>query len=86
MLWFFLIVLSGWCGFAFRTWWTILLAPILAGALGAYSVATEGENYDMHGFGYHVAALVAVVCVIAWLLGRGIAALLDRLRAPDRPT
>src|SRR3954447_396809 len=78
MPWFLLIALSFFSAVAFRPWWTVLVGPILAAALGTYSVATEGANYDMHGLGYHVAAAVAAICVVVWFLGRGLVALLDR--------
>jgi hypothetical protein len=43
--------------------------------LGTYLVADEPPDYDMHGFGYYVGGFVGLVCVAAWLLGRGLAAL-----------
>jgi hypothetical protein len=75
MAWFFLVGLSFATGLLRLPWWTVLVWPAVSFGLGAYLVADEPPNYDMPGFGYYVGGSVAVVCVAAWLLGRGLAAL-----------
>ena len=79
-VWLALIGLSFWLGLLRLPWWTILLGPMGSGGLGVYAVVTEAAGDDMHGFGYYIGGFVGVVCVAAWLLGRGAAALVRRGR------
>jgi len=78
MVWFLFVGLSFATGLMRGPWWTALAWPVASMGLGVYAVANEGPNYDMHGFGYSLGAVAAVVCVAAWLLGRGVAAIASR--------
>ena len=75
MVWLLFIVLSFATGLLRLPRWTILAWPATSVGLGVYAVATEPTHYDMHGFGDFVGAIIAAVCVIAWLLGRAASAL-----------
>jgi hypothetical protein len=44
-------------------------------AIGAHYVSKESAGYDMHGFGYWIGGFFGAVCVVVWLLGRGLAVL-----------
>jgi hypothetical protein len=83
MLWFALVLLSAVTGLCRGPWWTGLLPAVTAIAVGVLAVVTEPANYDMHGFGYLVGAVAAVVCVLAWLLGFGMATLVRRARRSE---
>jgi hypothetical protein len=76
MIWLLFIALSFGTGLLRLPWWSMLLWPAASIALGVYAVLQESPNYDMHGFGYAVGGLVALICVAAWLLGRAVIALL----------
>jgi hypothetical protein len=84
MLWFALVLLSAVIGLCRGPWWTGLLTAVTALAVGVLAVVTEPGNYDMHGFGYLVGVVVAVVCVLAWLLGLAMATLVHRARRSGR--
>jgi hypothetical protein len=73
MIWWLLLVMSICTGVLRVPRWTVLVWPVASVALGIYLVADEPANYDMHGFGYGLGGFVAVLCVVAWLVGRGLA-------------
>ena len=75
MVWLVFVGLSFATGTVRLPWWTLLVWPTASLGLGVYLVADEPPDYDMHGFGYYVGGFVGLVCVAAWLLGRGLAAL-----------
>ena len=78
MIWLLLLAVSCFVGLLRLPRWTVLVAPIASVGVGVYAVADEPANYDMHGFGYAVGGLAAVLCVVAWLLGRALAAIAYR--------
>ena len=82
MVWGLFIVLSFATGLLRLPRWTILAWPATSVGLGVYAVATEPTHYDQHGIGYFVGAIIAAVCVIAWLLGRAASALALRRSGP----
>lgn len=58
--------------------WTIVVGPVAAALIGIYEVSREPPNYDMSGFGYLLGGIGAALYVIAWLVGRAAASILDR--------
>lgn len=78
MIWLLFIALSFGTGLLRLPWWSMFLWPAASIGVGVYAVLEESPSYDMHGFGYVIGGLVAVVCVAAWLLGRALIALLTR--------
>jgi hypothetical protein len=74
MVWYGLIFLSLCTGLLRPPWWTMFVWPAASMGVGVSAVMTEEPNYDMHGFGYFVGGVAAVLCLVAWLLGRGVAA------------
>lgn len=74
MVWFLFVLASFMAGVLRLPRWSLLLGPVASLSLGVYAVAAEPAHYDMHGFGYVFGVFVAIVCAVAWLLGRGLAA------------
>jgi hypothetical protein len=85
MIWFGLGFVSLCTGLLRPPWWTVLVWPAASVGLGIASVATERPEYDMHGFGYLVGAVAAILCVLAWCAGRGAAAVASRRRSNAKP-
>jgi peptidoglycan/LPS O-acetylase OafA/YrhL len=81
LLWLFLLGLGFVMGLLRLPWWTVAVSPAASLAVGALAVAYEPSGYDMHGFGYYVGVVLAVLAVAAWLVGRGLAELAHWLRA-----
>jgi hypothetical protein len=73
MVWSLIVFASFALGLLRLPWWSLLIGPAVSLGLGAYAVAREPTYFDMHGFGYVFGAFAAVVCAVAWLLGRGLA-------------
>jgi hypothetical protein len=80
MPWLVFVFLSFCTGLLRPPWWTLFAWPAVSVGFGVYDVGNEPPNYDMPGFGYYVGGFVAVLCVVAWLLGRGLVALAQRGR------
>ena len=76
LIWGSMIVLPFLAGVLRWPWWTVLIAPAMSIAIGVVTVVNEPPNYDMPGFGYYVGGVMAVIAVVAWLGGRGLALLL----------
>jgi hypothetical protein len=84
-VWGPLIVFSLASGILRGPWWTMLPWPVICLAIGVWLVIDESPTYDMPGFGYYVGTGAAIICVLAALLGRGIAVgLQPRGRHRDR--
>ena len=60
---------------------TIAVGPLAAIGFGALVVANERPTYDMPGVGYAVGGVVAVLALIAWLIGRLMRHLLAKRQA-----
>lgn len=75
MFWLVIIGLSFCTGLLRVPLWTILVWPAVSLGVGVWAVATEPANYDAPGFGYYFGGFFAVLCLAAWLLGRGLATL-----------
>ena len=73
MIWFALVALGFLAGLLRLPRWASVVPPAASVGVGIYAVVHEPANYDMHGFGYAVGGLVALACMAAWLLGRGLA-------------
>jgi hypothetical protein len=80
LLWSSLLGLAFVLGLLRLPWWTVAACPAASLAVGALAVANEPSGYDMHGFGYYVGVVAAVLGVAAWLVGRGLAVLVRWLR------
>lgn len=61
-------------------WWTLLVCPALSIGLGIYGNWALEPNKGLH-IGVFIGVTVAAMCVVTWLLGRGLAALSHRVRA-----
>ncbi|MBN1527609.1 MAG: hypothetical protein JW895_01010 [Thermoleophilaceae bacterium] len=61
--------------------WSIAIWPVIHVALGAYGVANESPNYDMHGFALGVGIILAGAALVGWLAGRVTRQLWRRRRA-----
>jgi hypothetical protein len=85
VIWFGLVFVSLCTGLVRPPWWTVLAWPAASVGLGVASVAAERPEYDVHGFGYLVGAVVAVLCVVAWCAGRGVAAVARHRRSNAKP-
>ena len=70
MIWLLMILCAFATGAAAPSRWTIALWPVVSGGVGIYAVASEPTNYDMHGFGYALGGLAAIMSAVAWLVGR----------------
>jgi hypothetical protein len=64
------IVLSFAAGVGLRLRLTVVIGPVLALIVGALSIDGEVASYDMHGLGYAVGGVGAILSLIVWLLGR----------------
>lgn len=53
-------------------WWTSAIGPTISLLGAVYSVMSEPPNYDMHGFGYVIGAVLGVACLVGWLAARGV--------------
>ncbi len=82
MVWYVFIALSAATGALRLPRWTVVVWPVVSIGLGVRAVANEVPNYDMHGFGYLVGGVAAVICAITWLLGRRFASLARRGGGP----
>ena len=65
--------------------WTIAVFPAISVGWGVAATLTEPPNYDMPGLGLYVGMFMALACAIAWLLGRGLAIVAERLQANGSP-
>jgi peptidoglycan/LPS O-acetylase OafA/YrhL len=81
LVWSFLLGLGFVMGLLRLPWWSVALAPAASLGVGALSVVNEPSGYDMPGFGYYVGAVLAILAVAAWLVGRALAELAHWLRA-----
>lgn len=81
-MWLVFPLLAVGVGLARWPWWTVALCPAASMALGISVVANEPPNYDMHGFGLSLGIAGAVASVVAWLIGRGIAAVRQSRKQP----
>jgi hypothetical protein len=70
VIWYLLIAASLLIGLLSRRWWTFVVIPTVALALGLFIDITEPASYDMQGIGFYVGAAVAILALAAWLLGR----------------
>jgi hypothetical protein len=75
IIWFLIVGGSLCLGLMRKPWWTVFAGPLASLALGMLLVAAEPPDYDMSGFGLDFGLVVSIVAALAWLAGRGLAAL-----------
>ena len=80
MIWWLLVGAALVAGMLRLPWWTFLVCPALSIGLGIYGNWALGPNQGLP-IGLGIGLIIAVMCIVTWLLGRGLAALASRGRA-----
>lgn len=84
MIWEVFVVMGLATGLIHLPRWTVFIWPAVSVVLGAYTLV-DGMPTDQPGLGFATGVLVALVCIVAWAIGRGVCALLFDGRGPHDP-